>query len=104
MARGAQSRQAQAEAVSGDLTVVAGPNPFQSNIRFVIKSKVSGNAELGLYNLSGAKVAVPFRGHVSAGQTQTVDYTVPSTLRGGMMYMLKVGNKVTSGKLVSGNR
>jgi hypothetical protein len=47
---------------------------------------------------------VPYSGHLSAGQTQTVDYTVPSTLRGGLMYMLKVGNKTTSGKLVSSSR
>lgn len=89
-----------AEARSG-ITVSASPNPFQSTLHFVIESKVSGNAELGLYNLSGAKVAVPFSGYISAGRSQTVDYTVPSTLRGGLMYMMRVGDKTTSGKLVS---
>jgi hypothetical protein len=89
-----------AEVVS-DIMVAASPNPFQSNIRFVIQSKVSGNAELGLYNMAGAKVAVPFSGYISAGRSQTVDYTVPSTLRGGLLYMMKVGDKMTSGKLIS---
>ncbi|WP_162944788.1 hypothetical protein [Flavisolibacter nicotianae] len=89
-----------AEAKIG-ITVSASPNPFQSTLHFVIESKVSGSAELGLYNLSGAKVAVPFSGYISAGRSQTVDYTVPSTLRGGLMYMMRVGDKMTSGKLVS---
>ncbi|HEU4903021.1 MAG TPA: hypothetical protein VFT06_09520 [Flavisolibacter sp.] len=87
--------------VASDIMVAASPNPFQSNIRFVIQSKVSGNAELGLYNMAGAKVAVPFSGYISAGRSQTVDYTVPSTMRGGLLYMMKVGDKMTSGKLIS---
>jgi hypothetical protein len=82
------------------LVVTAYPNPYNDNIRFVIKSAVSGIGNLELYNTIGQKVQTIYTGYIFAGRGQIVEYQVPSLNRTNLMYILKVGNKQVTGKLM----
>lgn len=81
-------------------TVNAAPNPFNDRIRFILKSEISGQGSLDLYNILGQRVKTVFRGQVNAGQVQSIDYAVPVAQRAGLIYTFRVGNEETSGKLV----
>jgi hypothetical protein len=83
------------------LTVNAFPNPFRKNVRFVIKSPVSGQAQLEVFNIVGQRIQVAYEGHLQAGVSQVVDFKVPGSFNGTMIYKLKVGNQLVTGKLVS---
>ena len=82
------------------LTVTAYPNPYNDNIRFVIKSPVSGIGNLDLYNSLGQRLQSIYTGYIFAGRGQVVEYQVPSLNRTNLMYILKVGNKQVTGKLM----
>ena len=86
------------------LSVSATPNPYYTRIRFEIKSPVSGNGTLELYNLIGQRLNIVFQGHVDAGKTKTVEYSVPSPLRTDLIYRMSVGTQSTTGKLIQGQR
>ena len=81
-------------------SVLAAPNPFNDRIRFTLKSGVSGQGSLELFNLLGQKVKTVFRGYVKANELQTIEYAVPYAQRTNMIYLFRVGGEHTSGKLV----
>lgn len=81
-------------------SVLAAPNPFNDRIRFTLKSDVSGRGSLELYNTLGQRVKTVFQGQVSAGQVQTIEYAVPGSQRSSLIYVFRVGNEQTSGKLI----
>jgi hypothetical protein len=91
----------QAVAEVAIVTVTAAPNPFIDRVKFVINSGISGQARLEVFNLLGQKTGVVFQGHVAAGQTFTVDYTVPLVSRTSLIYRFTVGNRQVSGKLIN---
>jgi hypothetical protein len=80
--------------------VIAAPNPFNDRIRFSLQSAVTGQGSLELYNMLGQKVKTVYRGHFEQGQTQTVEYNVPGAQRAGLIYVFRVGDQKTSGKLI----
>jgi hypothetical protein len=80
--------------------VTAAPNPFNDRIRFTLKSDVSGQGSLELYNTLGQKVKTVFQGQVKAGQVQTIEYAVPSAQRTNLIYLFRVGDQTATGKLV----
>ncbi|MHA8104586.1 hypothetical protein PPZ62_09280, partial [Aquirufa nivalisilvae] len=82
-------------------TVVAYPNPFVSKVSFLIKAKLNGRATLGLYNISGLKIADLFDGEMTENQEQQVEYTVPSG--SGVqtyIYMFQQAGQIVRGKIV----
>lgn len=81
--------------------VVAFPNPFSDQIRFSISSPQSGPGTLELFDLQGAKLKTIDIGNVKAGETINVDYAVPGPHRVSMVYKLKIGDHVASGKLIN---
>jgi len=83
------------------LGVKAYPNPFKDKVQFVISSPVSGKARLELISMLGQKVATVWEGNVTAGKTQTVDYTAPAAHQTNLIYRLTVGDKVATGKLLN---
>ena len=87
--------------IESSVVVTTSPNPYSDRIRFVITSKVSGQASLEVYNLTGQKVATPFRGYINAGRAQSVEYSVPSSSRGNLVYRVVVKDKFVSGKVLS---
>jgi hypothetical protein len=48
----------------------------------------------------GQKVKTVFEGQVQKGQRQTIEYSVPSSQRSNLIYLFRVGNERTSGKLI----
>jgi hypothetical protein len=91
----------QAEVGTVKLTVSAYPNPFDQYIRFEIKSPVSGQASLDIYNSLGARLSTPYRGYLTAGKTEIVNYNVPVGQRTSLIYIMRVGGQQTSGKLIN---
>ena len=86
-----------------NLTVTAYPNPYSDNVTFSIDSKVSGQAVLDVYNLTGQKIKTVFQGNLQAGKSQTIQFSVPAHNRTSLMYRLQVGDKVTTGKVLYRN-
>ncbi|NTS40574.1 T9SS type A sorting domain-containing protein, partial [Flavisolibacter sp. BT320] len=81
------------------LSVTAYPNPYSDRLRFVITSPVSGQATLELYNILGQKMRMIYRGNISAGVSQVVEYNVPMVNQGNLLYILRVDGKQVDGKL-----
>ncbi|RYZ50973.1 MAG: T9SS type A sorting domain-containing protein, partial [Chitinophagaceae bacterium] len=81
------------------LSVTAYPNPYSDRLRFVITSPVSGQATLELYNMLGQKMRMIYRGNISAGVSQVVEYNVPMVNQGNLLYILRVNDKQVDGKL-----
>jgi len=51
--------------------------------------------------MSGAKLQVVYSGYIYSGKAQIIEYRVPTLYRTNMMYVLRVGDKVVSGKLLN---
>jgi hypothetical protein len=81
-------------------TVLAAPNPFNDRIRFSIKSPVSGQGSLELYNMLGQQVKVVYRGNIEKGMIQTFEYNVPGAQRSNLIYLFRIGSYKTTGKLI----
>jgi hypothetical protein len=84
-----------------EITVVPYPNPFSDNVRFTIRSAVSGQGTLEVYDMSGAKLQVVYNGYIHSGRGQVIDYKVPVLYRTNLMYVLRVGNRIVTGKLIN---
>jgi hypothetical protein len=80
-------------------SVTAYPNPFSDQVMFRILSPVSGRAILETYDFLGRRMAVIYHGNVEAGVQRTVTYKIPATQRVPMIYTLRVGDRIISGKL-----
>ena len=88
------------ELIGSESKVLAAPNPYNDKIRFTLQSNISGRGSLELFNMLGQKVKTVFEGQVQKGQTQTIDYIVPSSQRSNLVYVFRVGNEQVSGKLI----
>jgi hypothetical protein len=86
---------------AGNLNVTASPNPFSDRVRFSIQSDFSGQGTLEVFNTIGAKIKTVFQGPVVAGQSQTVEFAVPSAQRVNLIYVMTVGNRQVTGKLIN---
>jgi hypothetical protein len=86
---------------NGNLTVSAMPNPFRDKVRFVIRSKVSGQGVLEVFNIVGVKLKTVYQGYIQAGREQVVEYTPNSAVNANLVYRLQVGSEQVTGKLIS---
>jgi hypothetical protein len=93
----------QIEALPEGLDVKAFPNPYTDKVTFTIKSPVSGQATLEVYNMIGQRVSVLYSGYLKAGMGQTIDYNVPENDRGNLIYILKMKDHRATGKLIRPN-
>jgi hypothetical protein len=105
-ARGYNTASQTTEGAAADIVasmpqVIAYPNPFTTRITFIVQPRMSGAARLVLYDVSGKKIAEPFSGNVQAGLKQSVEYAVPVTLKGTIIYQFRMGAKTVQGKLIS---
>lgn len=85
-------------ALAENLDVQAFPNPFVNEIRFSINSDHSGEVTLELFGLTGEKLSVTRYGSLKGNRTIT--YRVPENLRRSMIYVIRVGEKMQTGKLI----
>lgn len=83
--------------------VTAYPNPFNNKVKFIITSAVAGKGSLEVYNTLGQKVKSVYQGQIIAGN-QSFELSLPSTQRSNLIYVLRVGDKRVTGKLLHLNR
>lgn len=81
-------------------SVIAAPNPFNDRVRFSVKSPLSGQGSLELYNMLGQKVKVIYQGAIQKG-VQNFEYVVPGAQRANLIYIFRVGTYKVSGKLIN---
>ena len=81
--------------------VLASPNPFTNKLRFTLESAVSGQGSLELYNTMGQKIATVYQGYIEAGKQLIREYNVPVNRRTTLVYVFRVGNQKTTGKLLN---
>ena len=84
-------------------TVKAYPNPFSDKINFVVNSSVAGKGILEVYNMMGQKVRTVYQGFIAAG-TQTFQLSMPAQQIANLIYVLRVGDKKMSGKILQINQ
>ncbi len=92
-------------AVDGSLAVApveieVYPNPARAIVNFNVSSETPTEATLEIYNLAGAKIAIPFNGNLEAQKTYNVTYDATSIPSGSILiYQLKTGDRVVTGKI-----
>jgi hypothetical protein len=89
------------KATANRLEVTTYPNPFSDNVRFLINSEVSGKATLEVYDMAGAKLQVVYNGYLYSGKGRIIEYKVPTLYRTNLMYVLRVGDNIVTGKLIN---
>jgi hypothetical protein len=87
--------------IGGATKVLAAPNPFTDKVRFTLLSDVSGQGSLEIYNTVGQKIHTVYQGHVEAGRQLVKEYNVPIKNRTNLIYVFKVGDQKTTGKLIN---
>jgi hypothetical protein len=84
-------------------TVKAYPNPFSDKINFVVTTPISGKGTLEVYNMMGQKVKTVYQGFISAG-SQTFQMSSPRQQVANLIYVLRIGDKKISGKILQINQ
>ena len=88
----------------GQGTIVkAYPNPFSDKINFVITTQTGGQGALEVFNFMGQKVKTVYTGFIGAG-TQTYELNMPAKQIANLVYVLRVGDKKITGKLLQMNQ
>jgi hypothetical protein len=88
---------------SSQTTVKAYPNPFSDKVRFELTSPVAGNGNLEVYNMMGQRVKTIYQGFISSG-TQTFELNLPTRQIASLIYVLRIGDKKITGKLLQINQ
>jgi len=94
-----EAKSSEAIIKTNEPTVKAFPNPFRNTINFVIEVPESGNGSLELMNLMGQRVRTVFNGEFTAGKN-TYEVSLPSQQTSTLIYVLWVGGKRLTGKLI----
>ena len=89
------------KATANSIEVTTYPNPFSDNVRFLINSEISGKGTLEVYDMAGAKLQTVYSGYIYSGKGRVIEYRVPTLYRTNLMYVLRVGDKVLTGKLIN---
>jgi len=87
----------------GQLSVQAFPNPFNDRVKFVITSPVADNGNLEVFNMTGQKIKTVYTGFIAAG-TQTFELSLPTQQVANLVYVLRIGDKKMTGKILQINR
>jgi len=97
-------RQPVSEVGTDNLKVSAYPNPYNDVVRFNIESNVSGQAQLEVFNMLGQKVKTVYNGYIQANRAQLVEYKVPTAVQENLIYILRIGDRRVTGKLLRLNK
>jgi hypothetical protein len=83
------------------ITAKVFPNPFEGMTTIQFSLEEDGYTSLSIYSMTGAKVATPFEGNVSAETPQRIEFRANDLTPGVYFYMLTSGNdQMTQGKLI----
>jgi len=91
------------ESRTQETTVKAYPNPFSDRVKFMVTSTVAGNGNLEVYNMMGQKVKTVYQGYIAKG-TQTFELSLPKQNVGNLVYVLRIGDKKMTGKILQLNQ
>jgi hypothetical protein len=91
------------EFTESETTVKAYPNPFSDRIKFVVTTPVAGRGNLEVYNMMGQKVKTVYQGFITAG-TQSFELSMPKQQISNLVYVLRIGSKKMSGKILQINQ
>lgn len=80
-------------------SVVAYPNPFGDKVRFVVTSEITGRGNLEVFNMLGQKVKTVYEGTIAVG-SQTFELSLPAQQLSNLVYVLRIGDKRMTGKLI----
>jgi hypothetical protein len=94
------TNEARTEVTANGVTVTAFPNPFTDRVSFRIQSQISGQATLDVFNTLGEKIQTVYKGFIFAGVPHLVDLRLPNASQSNLFYVLRVGSKSVSGKLI----
>jgi hypothetical protein len=83
--------------------VTAHPNPYTDKVVFTIRSAVSGNSSFEIFGLLGEKVTTLFQGFIEKGAVKTITYDVPTVNRKTLVYQLRIGKEMVTGKVIYPN-
>jgi hypothetical protein len=95
--------QAQPISEEAGTTVKAYPNPFSDKINFVVTTPISGKGSLEVYNMMGQRVKTIYQGFISAG-TQTFQMNSERQQVANLIYVLRIGDKKVTGKILQINQ
>jgi hypothetical protein len=98
--RGDMTEASEPTATASGLQVSAYPNPFNDVVKFTIQTKVSGQAQLVVYNTLGQRVKTIYNGYIQANKSQVIEYKTPSPSQGSLFYTFTIGGKQVTGKLL----
>jgi len=84
-------------------TVKAYPNPFSDRVKFMVTSTVAGKGNLEVYNMMGQKVKTVYQGYIAKG-TQTFELSLPGKQVANLVYVLRIGDKKMTGKILQVNQ
>jgi hypothetical protein len=84
-------------------TVKAFPNPFSDHVKFVVTASEGGKGSLEVFNSLGQKVQTVFQGYIRSGANM-FQVNLPSMKSAQLIYVLRVGNKHVTGKLLQLNQ
>jgi len=85
------------------LNIKAFPNPFSDRVKFLVTASEAGNGSLEVFNSLGQKVRTVFRGYIMSG-ANTFEVNLPAGRSAQLFYVLHVGDKKVTGKLLQLNR
>lgn len=106
---GARMRTDNSQTIQQQMTVqetakvTAFPNPFNDRVKFVVTSSIAGKGSLEVYNMLGQKIKSVYQGQFIEGN-QNFELSLPSSQRANLIYVLRVGDKRVTGKLLHLNR
>ncbi|HEX5654445.1 MAG TPA: hypothetical protein VFX58_15305, partial [Chitinophagaceae bacterium] len=80
-------------------SVLAFPNPFREQVRFVINTPKAVTGSLDIFNLMGQKIKSVYQGLIPAG-TRTFDLNLPGQQFSTLIYVFRTGEEQISGKLL----
>jgi hypothetical protein len=87
----------------GQTTVKAFPNPFNNIVKFLVTTPDGGRGSLDVYNSLGQKVKTVFQGSMLRG-ANTFEINLPFAKSTQLIYVLRVGDKTLTGKLLQLNQ
>jgi hypothetical protein len=97
------STSQQIESPVSTTTVKAYPNPFSDRVKFMVTSAEAGNGNLEIYNMMGQKIKTVYQGYIAAG-TQTFELSLSKQQVANLVYVLRVGDKKVTGKILQVNK
>jgi len=88
---------------ASSVTVSAMPNPFSNQVRFMITNPEAGSGTLDIYNMAGQKIKTVYQGNIPAGVSY-FDLTLATKQVANHVYVLRIGDKKMTGKILQINQ